>query len=356
MQLLQGKEIEFSINEAEGFMPIVFVHLNSKIPRYLLTNIKSTIQRFPKNKVVLIVNQNTGKTKIKGLVVYKYEEDDNWNSLLNCLSHPKNFRNNFWMTSIARFFALEQLLRSYENEIIHIESDVLLSNDFPFNLFTNSEKEIAFPVVSKERGVSSTLYIRNLQMIRKLNRFVISEANLNSETSDMIILRKFYDKFNNQIEILPIGPGIKEYYKESIDLKLFSEIAYGVTYFNGIFDGNDIGVYFFGTNPENLRGKTILGRLINLNYARVEKWVPIYNYERNFMDLKINNEGPSIPIYSIHATVKSNSVFSIKKQKKVIKLRIKQFRNGERTEIIISVFVYQIFKYIRKLYFRKFFG
>ena len=118
MQLIYGKEIRFGDNECRGSMPIVFVHLNGKIPRYLQINLKSTIQRFPKNQVVLIINENSTKTRIKGLSVYKYEEDSNWKILHNHLSHPKNFRNNFWMTSIARFFALEQLMLNYKNEII----------------------------------------------------------------------------------------------------------------------------------------------------------------------------------------------------------------------------------------------
>jgi len=353
LQLIFGKEIRFGDNESQGSMPIVFVHLNGKIPKYLQINLKSTIHRFPKNQVVLIINEISTKIRITGLTVYKYEEDSKWKILHGYLSHPKNFRNNFWMISIARFFALEQLMQNYKNEIIHIESDVFLSNDFPFKLFANLEKTISFPIVSKERGVSSTLYIKNLKIIQKLNDFAITEAHRNSQTSDMLILRKFYDQFKNQIEVLPIGPAIKECYKESLDSDLFSKMMEGITHFKGVFDGNDIGVYFFGTNPENLRGKTILGKTINFNYANVENWVPIYNSKRNFMDLKIQGEEQSIPIYSIHATVKSSSVFSIEKQKQVIELRLKQSKDGERSELIHSVFMYQIFKYIKKQFLRK---
>jgi hypothetical protein len=43
----------------------------------------------------------------------------------------------------------------------------------------------------------------NSIILQKLNDFAITEAYLNSQTSDMLILRKFYDQFKNQIEVLP---------------------------------------------------------------------------------------------------------------------------------------------------------
>ena len=329
-------------------MPIVFVHLNGKIPKYLRLNILSSIKRFPNNQVALIVNKKFNNYRINGLTVYEYEEDDNWIILEKLLSHPKDFRDNFWLISLARFFALEQFMLEYDNEFMHVESDVLLSNDFPFNSFSKLKEKIAYPVVSKERGVASTLYIKNLEIIRCLTNFTLEEAKLDSQTSDMIILRKFYDQFKSQVAVLPFGPAFKEYYKESIGLDLFSRIETSAAHFKGIFDGNDIGVYFLGTNPVNLRGRTILRKPIEFNFAKIENWTPTFNADRSFMDFKIQETSQVIPVYSIHATVKSNSLFSFNKQHKTIKLRVNQSQLPERTELNIPVFISQIINRIKK--------
>jgi len=323
-------------------MPIVFVHLNGKIPKYLKLNILSSIKRFPNNQVVLIVNEKFNNYKINGLTVYEYEEDANWDILETLLSHPKDFRDNFWLISLARFFALEQFMLAYNNEFMHVESDVLLSNDFPFNSFSKLKEKIAYPVVSKERGVASTLYIKNLEIIRCLTNFTLKEAKLDSQTSDMIILRKFYDQFKSQVAVLPFGPAFKEYYRESIELDLFSRIETSAEHFKGIFDGNDIGVYFLGTNPVNLRGVTMLRKPIEYNFAKIENWTPIFNTDRSFMDFKIQETSKVIPVYSIHATVKSNSLFSKNRQSRILKQRINHSMREPRAILLPVIFLIQL--------------
>ena len=348
LEILHGRKISFGENESDGSMPIVFVHLNGKIPKYLKLNIISTIRRFPNNQVVLIINRNLNDYRIDGLSVYKYEEDAKWKILEKLLSHPKDFRDNFWLISLARFFALEQLMLDYRNEFMHVESDVLLSKDFPFNNFSKLKETIAYPVVSRERGVASTLYIKNLEIILSLTNFTIEIAKTDSQTSDMIILRKFYNQFKNQVAVLPFGPAHKECYSEYIETDLLSSIVNGAEYFNGIFDGNDIGVYFFGTNPVNLRGRTILRKPIELNYANMRMWQPTYNTDRNFMDIKIDDKSEPIPVYSIHATVKSNSLFSLNRQDRILRLRIKQSMSKSRTILLPNTFLIQLKNAIKR--------
>ena len=136
-------------------MNIVFVHLNTKVPRYLINNIKSTIEMFPEHQVHLIHNEVVSLPKIKLLKSYLYTKDAKWRNLEAILNHPKSFRGNFWFTSLARFLAISQFAKEFPGEIVHLESDVVISRDFPFEKFTNQRKGIAFPITSSKRGIAS---------------------------------------------------------------------------------------------------------------------------------------------------------------------------------------------------------
>lgn len=341
MNKIIASSLIHSENKSFELMPIVFVHLNDSIPEYLKTNIKRNIKFFPKNQIVLIMNQAAEKLEIKGLSVYIYEEDSRWSALESLLSHPKDFRKNFWLTSLARFLALEQFLDKYKKEILHVESDVLLAKDFPFSKLSMMVEPIAFPVVSLERGVASTVYIRNADICKKLNDFAILQANMDSQLSDMLLLRQFYNLFPKEVCILPSGPKNSINYKENIEIDLLNRFVKGIDYFNGVFDGNDLGVFIFGTNPINLRGKSILRSEINLNYAHIRKWQTNYSEKRRFIDM-IASDQTVLPVYSIHATVKTKSIFSINEKNRIMKKRIKQASQPMKNVLHFKVLIKQL--------------
>ena len=88
-------------------MNIVFVHLNTALPKYLILNIKAHIAKFPDHKITLIHNKEVKVPKIEKLETYLYSPDEEWNLLEQLYTHSKDFRGNFWLTSTARFFALQ---------------------------------------------------------------------------------------------------------------------------------------------------------------------------------------------------------------------------------------------------------
>ena len=46
-------------------LDIVFVHLNTEIPKYLIANLKRTVRIFPNNRVVLITNKDILDTVLR---------------------------------------------------------------------------------------------------------------------------------------------------------------------------------------------------------------------------------------------------------------------------------------------------
>jgi hypothetical protein len=161
----------------------------------LALNIARCKTLFPNIPIVLIANRDCNLPRNIEVEVSIYDTGSEWLQLDNNLSHPKDFRENFWLTSLARFLAIEDYLANYPGEILHLESDVILSKDFPFNKFSNLDKPIAFPILSSSQGIASTLYIRNHETAGLLVSLTLEMASKDSKTTDMLVLRSFYNNY-----------------------------------------------------------------------------------------------------------------------------------------------------------------
>ena len=318
---------------------IVFVHLNTEIPKYLIANLKRTVRIFPNNRVVLITNKDILDTVLPGVVSFKYVEDEYWNKLMQNLNHPKDFRNNFWMISIARFFAIEQYMNTNNSQVIHVESDVLLSEDFPLNRFAEIEKPLAFPIVSSLRGVASVLFIQDSKSAEKLSKFSISRAESNSDTSDMLILRSYFDIFKEDVFLLPFGPSDLNSFSRDSETRIILANRKNTEYFGGVFDGNDLGVYFFGTNPENSRGISVLRKEIPLNFARTKTWNITYDALRNFINIIDNTREEEIKVFSLHATCKKVKLFDSGSQSSILIRRVSESHFQSKKELDLFAFL-----------------
>lgn len=298
---------------------IVFVHLNSPIPLYLKLNIVSTIKKFPNAKVVLIRNDKKSQGIHPDLQHFEYQSGDASQSIENSLSHPKGFRNNFWFSAIQRFDAVRLYMDRTRESILHIESDVIVSNDFPLEKFIMSEMKIAYPLVAKNRGVASSVFIRDLETAEKLIRFADEACLVNSQTTDMEILASFFEENQEEVISLSFGPNSTNAYDENWLMRTAPSCF---EIFNGIFDGNDIGVFLFGTNPRNARGVSYVRTSIQGNYARVNQWNFKFDNLRRFINLEF--EGEENPIFSVHATSKQLTLFHHITQNYVIRRHLRK--------------------------------
>ena len=293
---------------------IVFVHLNSPVPLYLRLNIISTIKKFPDAKVVLIQNDKKRNKIHANLWNFEYQPGEISLSIEDSLKHPKDFRNNFWFSAIQRFDALRVYIEQSNEMILHLESDVIISKDFPLEKFTIGEKKIAYPMVADNRGVASSVFIRDLYTAEKLIRFTEETTSVNSNTTDMEILAEFSEKNPDVTFLLAFGPASVSAYDESFALE---RVQPAFELFSGIFDGNDIGVYLFGTDPRNARGISFLGTSIPGNYARVNQWKFKFDNSRQFINLEFGDK--VLSIYSVHATSKQLTLFYHHTQNYVIR-------------------------------------
>ena len=73
---------------------------------------------------------------INGLQFYEYVQSEEWKILIGLLKHSKEFRNNFWFTLHARFIELSEFSKTFDEELLHIESGVIIADDFPFKILS----------------------------------------------------------------------------------------------------------------------------------------------------------------------------------------------------------------------------
>lgn len=164
-------------------MEIVFIHLNTRLPRYLCWNLKAHIEKFPQHKVTLIHSAGQRMPSIDGLTMVPAMEDARWQELDSLYTHPKNLGLIFWLTSSARLFA-RKLHHIYSTRTYSCRVRRDTFTRFPFSRFSGLEKGLAFPLISDSRGVASVVYLRDTKAANLLTSTLISEARKRSNHRD----------------------------------------------------------------------------------------------------------------------------------------------------------------------------
>jgi hypothetical protein len=238
------------------------------------------------------------------------------------------------MTSLGRFLALADYQNRINEPILHVESDVIVSKDFPLDIFEYTVSKISYPILSNERGIASILFLPNKDSSNKLLEQLHTSSLMDPYTSDMLILGNLY-KQSNEVLPLPIGPKGAENYRDFLPDALLESWQNDLDKFGGIFDGWDVGGFFFGTDPRNARGRSFLQRDVPSEFSNIRSWKINYSKDREFINLEFN--GVSIPIYCLHLTSKQLGLFKVNLPKK----RIDKLLKIRETEY--SIFYYRIF-------------
>lgn len=295
------------------------MHLNTKIPSYLKANLKQLRSKFPDRDVVLI--SNVKQPRIAGISFRLYSESEFSKEINLYLSHPKSFRSNFWHTSIARFTYLLTYQEEKQVPVLHVESDVILSHDFPFEKIL-ANQSLTFPMLSKHRGVASVFFSPSSEELNLFVEFLVEEAKRDHGVTDMTAMRHYFNSHPERVSILPAGPEDSAVYEPEIHSDIFEEVIDALKVYGGVFDGSDIGMYLFGTDPRNLLGKTILRQEISSTYTIMSKMEFRFNSSREFLDIK--SEENWLPVYNLHMTCKDKNLFLNKHVEKTFDKYLKE--------------------------------
>ena len=329
-------------------MKIVFAHFGNRLPKHLTLNIERCKTLFPNIPIVLITNRECKVPRTAELEVSIYDTSSEWLQLDSDLSHPKDFRDNFWLTSVARFLAIKDYLANSPGEILHLESDVILSEDFHFDRFSKLAKPIAFPILSSSQGIASTLYIRNYETAASLVSLTLEMASKDSKTTDMLVLRSFYKSYPEKTQLLHIGPLGKTAYRNFGDGTILEEMTSAALIFNGCFDGLDIGYYLFGVDPRNAKGKKYLRKPLANSFLNVKETNIKYSSPRNFLNISSNLSEPEIPVFSLHIHSKNAHLFRVKKATKLFKVAVDNYLLPESIEFVPRIFLHSIIQAVKR--------
>jgi hypothetical protein len=319
-------------------MKIAYVYLGeSELPRYVLENLTNTQSKFPHQDLVFISDNPKSISIVEnsGIEVWRCSNQSTLNSeALNSMSHPMEFRSGFWFNTLARFFALEEFMESSgERELLQIEADVWLSQNFPFAKFESFTRELAFPMEAVGRGAASVLYIGSIQAIRDFNNYCKLELRSSPYATDMTLLGSYCETQPDRVFVLPSGKN-STFFKDFTPGYISSEGSSHASYFGGVFDPLTYGMHLFGMDAKNHRGILKLFSDVPIHV------VAIRTLEFDLMDHEICvRKGSEItPIFNLHIHSKNLKIFKNKSSEGEIKRLINMRKPVEVYRIVWRVF------------------
>ena len=328
-------------------MNLVFAHFGSPIPKHLARNLKRATYLFPTHQIFLITDLQLDKSALEEITIHKYVYNQDWWKLYSQLNHSKDFRDNFWFTSTARFLALADFSNLFDEEFLHIESDVIIASDFPFEKLSNARYDFMFPIVSDSNAIASTIYIKNTKAANYLAKFALIESEKNNLTTDMYILSELSKSVEVNFGPLPTAPtgsyGISEPTNRFLQMSDSMILSFG-----GVFDGFDLGRYLFGDDPRNKRGLSTLRNNDTKTYLDVRNLDLVMKDERDFPFLTNSTLDYYVPVFSLHVHSKNLKLFDINKSKKIIKNYVLNSKKEPKTIFVFSVFVKSTVKSLKR--------
>jgi hypothetical protein len=254
-------------------------------------------------------------------------EDSNsdWSEIKSNMDFPMDFRDGFWFLTIKRFIALEAFMKEKPSRTLHVEADVFVMPNFPVEHFKELDQELAFPLADPENGVASTFYVKNLEAISKLNRFIEVIALQNSKLTDMNLLQRYLEEYPSRVQVLPSGPS-------------------SAVNPSGYFDGMAFGTFLLGQDPRNYRGWTLKYSQIEWHSDKVDE----LDYSLKDKKLFAENKGQEIPIYSLHIHSKKAKLFQIESLVKELSVAMEEYKFGPRRKFTIRAFFPVVYSSIKR--------
>jgi hypothetical protein len=333
------------MNYTTDLMDLVFIHLNSKIPDYLRLNIARTSRLFPRKVCSLLLDQTVvseGEQKIPANIIL-VSPDEQWTAVANRLSHPKDFRSNFWFSSLYRLIILAKYAITTDKPILHIESDVILSPNFPFSQMERIREKLAFPVFNESMGIASTILVNGASGGKLLLDNCMNEVDKSRLTTDMHILGNILDKYPNDVFPLPSShPELeRDIHGQS---NKFAASHRHIESFKGIFDGLEFGQFIFGEDPRNHRG------ILKLRYPNLYGFLDVrkLRISANFNDELPNflaSNGKKYHIYSLHVHSKNRKLFK-QPFAKYSKKFIVDFEKPSESKLVLRIFLLSVVRSI----------
>lgn len=328
-------------------LSVVFVHLGTTSPRHLFKNLALFVELFPGQNMVFIGDSDLNLTKARklGVAAFKYERGLAGHEAMPELAMPFDFRHGFWHFTLERLYAIGQWhSQNPDTGILHLESDLLLMADFPFDKFSDLRK-CAWPSVNENTDMAGILFSPSWESTQMLLSRISAELRSNPNLNDMTVLNEIYKKFGSDIHILPTWSS--DWPSTNVPPK-FSVLE---SYFGGIFDAASMGTWLTGQDPRN-------------HWGIIRRFEVFSDYLLNFSkfrfiagpDLTITAEKNStrVVVFNLHVHSKELKYFDFKKAPKSLERAARRNESQRFTNSFkLGGFVYVIRGYAKVLFSRR---
>ena len=295
------------------------MYLGKSIPKYVLNNYRYLESTFPDKDVWLILDSP------RLAEVYAQRGIRVWlsNEIKNEGSH---YRHGFWSKTLNRFFALEEFHNSHDQyPILHVEADVILAKNFPFESFSELSLGIAFPLAKPGVAVASTVWLKKPEDTRQLCDFIRERQSVLPGITDTEALGQFA-LHSSRVAKLRSGLDSRKSYRQTEIGAILSGDNLSINDI-GIFDASTFGIFLCGTDPRN-----------NFGFSRVFSPLSHHHINPKSVDfylqdsyLYAKSEAEIRPIYSLHNHSKNSRFFNSGFETRLHHRYVK--RNGEEYSV-----------------------
>lgn len=265
----------------------MLVHLGNSRCDHLWTNVKRLCNIWPDLNIWIILdgNANIEIAKALNLNVFDYR---GFNQSIAKKTGDHAFRNGFWNLTTERIFALFRFQEKNPfYSILHIENDVLLFRNFPYEYFERIQLN-AWMKVSEDHDSAAIIFLPDLSSTRWLESEFHRITQEDGSLTDMRILSRVRVDNSTKVHLLPT-------------LESHSDTS------NGFFDPASIGMWLTGEEPRNNFGIT---RRFNNRFDLevLRKSTPPFKLDEGC--LKILNSRFT-PIYNLHIHSKNKKFLGV---------------------------------------------
>jgi hypothetical protein len=234
-------------------MEIVYVHLGKSKFGYLNTAIQRSLALYPETKHTLIVD-TLESFPIPPLNVNLVQND---NQILDTVITERNvdleFRLGYWNLTLERIFSvLNYQIKNDIKQILHVESDVILMESFPFQSLENCNY-VHWCEYGPEHDVASLFFVPDSKNAAMLKRKMLSILSQNPNLTDMQLLYLTRNAGAN-VRLFPSFTTHRCQQNQGINQSYCLCFEHDF-----IFDGLTYGMYLSGQDPRNNYGKYSIG-------------------------------------------------------------------------------------------------
>jgi hypothetical protein len=329
-------------------MEIVIVYLGRRVPKYVFLNLSLLQSRFPDRQIVFLSDFSKNieigrRLGIKSILVPSPQE--NWEIKPTSFNHDLRLRDGFWYKTFARFHSLNHYSMGKPfNSFLHVEADVLLLPNFPFERFFQIKAPLAYPLSTTRNAAASTLYVENYAGFSEFMSFAESRVSTNPNATDMTVLADYADEHPERVFILPSTIDNQRSFTKVTSLDDRKKFFENANFFSGIFDANTWGQFLTGQDERNNRG------IRRIYHHMPHHAIDPQNFDFFFDEnINVSIDNQQVSLFSLHIHSKDKRFFRFKSAQINVKLAIEGAKYGPACKFRVSTAIVHFLNSSRNL-------